>query len=332
LHLGPSERPFSPTLLVAKDERTAAPEDDRLAKGVVLLLKECSIICRNQELDVASCNGVRLLDWLNILSNQSIVLNGLNYLLIIFSLILIPVTLFAKSERSNLSLKLQAIFIVTSLCFIANNAAVYGIAVFIVATSITSLDFLEKLAAIVWRNDKYWDYKLQEASFQEKFDKTKKEVQSEVENLKTGDGQSVESVVNKALLFEDSALNTLVTPKHGLFYPQNLKRNMKIFKSGTIPMILDGLSWTEGQEYIIEVSYVPGVKSAQDQIEKMRKRLNYYQDATGNRYVRGLLILPSNTSCTFDIIDGTIGVLKYDQEKKEFVNRSRLYDWIWRSP
>lgn len=112
------------------------------------------------------------MDWVSLLTNQTLILNGLALVLAVITFALLILTLISEKRRSKLSLKLLGIFAVISLCYMANSTWVYAIGVFIIATSITTLDFLEKLAAIVWRNDKYWEYKSEE--LRQSFSKAKK--------------------------------------------------------------------------------------------------------------------------------------------------------------
>ena len=51
-----------------------------------------------------------------------------------------------------------------SLAFAANNVWTYALSIFIVATLVTELQFLEKLAAMFTNRDKYWDYLAQKST------------------------------------------------------------------------------------------------------------------------------------------------------------------------
>lgn len=56
------------------------------------------------------------------------------------------------------SVKLIGSLMVLAMAFAANHWAVYALAIFITATLVTELEFLERLAAIFWGRDKYFDY------------------------------------------------------------------------------------------------------------------------------------------------------------------------------
>jgi len=82
---------------------------------------------------------------------QLVGLFGLASSLMFFMASIIP------SWRSHTS-RVAGIMVVVALCFTANNAWVYFGGIFIVATGLTSVEFLEKLAAIITRNPGYWQY------------------------------------------------------------------------------------------------------------------------------------------------------------------------------
>ncbi|MFP3369231.1 hypothetical protein [Pseudomonas sp. SIMBA_068] len=84
--------------------------------------------------------------------------------------------LFSHQEQNRASVvKLIGSALVLALAFAANNAFTYGLAIFIVATLVTDLDFLEKLAALFWNRDKYWEYQLQKQTIADAEDKAAKE-------------------------------------------------------------------------------------------------------------------------------------------------------------
>lgn len=77
------------------------------------------------------------------------------------------------------STKLLGSLMVLALSFGANSAEVYALAIFIIATLVTDLDFLEKLAAIFWKNDKYWQYRIEQISAADAEQRTKEEAKQE---------------------------------------------------------------------------------------------------------------------------------------------------------
>lgn len=68
------------------------------------------------------------------------------------------------------TLRLLAIFFVTALALFSNNVSTYFVAIFVIATAVTELEFLQNLAAIVRGNKEYFDYKKEALSKERKLD------------------------------------------------------------------------------------------------------------------------------------------------------------------
>lgn len=66
------------------------------------------------------------------------------------------------------ALRLLAIFVVASLALFSNSTTTYFVAIFVIATAVTELEFLQNLAAIVRGNKDYFDYKKETLSVKEK--------------------------------------------------------------------------------------------------------------------------------------------------------------------
>lgn len=79
----------------------------------------------------------------------------------IFSICAI-ITFFLSIKQSIRShtLRLFAISLISALALFCNNGWVYFACVFIIATAITEIEFLQNLAAIIRGSKRYWDYKL----------------------------------------------------------------------------------------------------------------------------------------------------------------------------
>jgi hypothetical protein len=96
---------------------------------------------------------------LKVFQDQVIVSNLLTFLLILSGLIVYLFNLSKKFDKDVVS-KIAGVFLVTGLAIAANNYYVYGMSIFIIATIITKLDFLENLAAIFSKDAHYWNYKI----------------------------------------------------------------------------------------------------------------------------------------------------------------------------
>lgn len=77
----------------------------------------------------------------------------------ITSLVITCICIF-KQTSYHLSIKLLGSLMVLSLSFASDHFIVYALSIFIIATLVTDLDFLEKIAALLWNREKYWEYKM----------------------------------------------------------------------------------------------------------------------------------------------------------------------------
>ncbi|MGX1184987.1 hypothetical protein AB7M29_002666 [Pseudomonas sp. F-14 TE3623] len=82
------------------------------------------------------------------------------------ALIFSGISLFEKVRVH--SLRVLAIFVVAALALFGNHISVYFAAVFIIATAVTELEFLQTLAAIIRGNKEYFTYKTGTMSAEEK--------------------------------------------------------------------------------------------------------------------------------------------------------------------
>ena len=81
--------------------------------------------------------------------------------------------------------------LVLSLAFAANNVWTYGLSIFVVATLVTELQFLEKLAAMFTNRDKYWEYLAQKSTPEQTVQKAALEAVEDVQAEETGGDVSV---------------------------------------------------------------------------------------------------------------------------------------------
>lgn len=115
----------------------------------------------------------------------------LNYLHIIGTLSLIVAMLclvatFYEKKKSHAT-KLFAIMLVSSISFFASHGVIYFVAVFVVATAVTELEFLQTLAAIISRDKNYFDFKKETLSYEEQLRKMALEatIDNDTPELKT---------------------------------------------------------------------------------------------------------------------------------------------------
>jgi hypothetical protein len=95
-------------------------------------------------------------------------------ILVFFAIVSAALSLFTCLRAHTL--RLLAIFFVTALALFSNNVTTYFVAIFVIATAVTELEFLQNLAAIVRGNKEYFDYKKETLSKEEKLHKLTAEV------------------------------------------------------------------------------------------------------------------------------------------------------------
>ena len=87
-------------------------------------------------------------------------------MLCLAALLFSGISLFEKVRVH--SLRVLAIFVVAALALFGNHISVYFAAVFIIATAVTELEFLQTLAAIIRGNKEYFTYKTGTMTHEEK--------------------------------------------------------------------------------------------------------------------------------------------------------------------
>ncbi len=165
------------------------------------------------------------------------------------------------------SLKLLALLFVAGLCLFANHPATYFAALFIIATAVTELEFLQNLAAIIRGNKDYFSYKIEALSNEEKKEKIAKEQNVDLNKISEEDKENIskEHIRNKtrngikrAYEAEEKALDAMEK-----YFDTEIKRNVRI-KSKTSSLELDGLipSVVDDMvsEKIIEIKYLSDPK------------------------------------------------------------------------
>ncbi|MFD2672956.1 hypothetical protein [Marinicrinis sediminis] len=84
-----------------------------------------------------------------------------------------------KGTLKEHSLRLAGLLLLLGLCLFANNAWCYFAAIFIIATAVTQLDFLQNLAAIIRGNKDYFDYRKEFISKDEILENKTKEIEKD---------------------------------------------------------------------------------------------------------------------------------------------------------
>ncbi len=150
-----------------------------------------------------------------------------------------------ENKRTH-SFRVSAVVIVGSLAIFANHWATYFAAIFIIATAVTELEFLQNLAAIIRGDKHYFDYKTQQLDKNDVVEKARNDIRL---SLPTDDVKVATSRVNEAVRIEELTLTKLES-----FYKNKISRNIKLLREG-LQVELDGLikRGKKEEDTIIEV-------------------------------------------------------------------------------
>jgi hypothetical protein len=160
------------------------------------------------------------------------------------------------------AIKLLAIFLVAALSLFSNHWSTYFAGLFIIATAVTELEFLQNLAAIIRGNKDYFDYKKESLSTEEKKIKIIEEQEgistkvrmmpslSEVDQIELTKKRSPN--IERILTIESKALDMLEE-----YFKTKIERSVSLSREGR-RIELDGIIPETGvtKERIIEVKYI----------------------------------------------------------------------------
>jgi hypothetical protein len=271
----------------------------------------------------------------------------------LISCLLLIIASFIRGQ-SRLATQLLGSLLVVALSLYADNLATYIISVFVIATWVTELSFLEKLAALIWNRKEYWSFLMKTASKEEAKTKTEADIKAEIEKNRTEGPDEIETVeetdeepegiseiespkpelsstelVQNALRFEDDILNSLEEGQIPFQYGVFLKK--VTITSGAKKYIIDCIIETKNVHYLIEIKYIQHPSS----LRRATEQVNFYKVAYENYLkernikatVQPLIIVPSTVNISehyrgipiskFDINSKTISDLK--QSYSDFI-------------
>ena len=262
-------------------------------------------------------------------------------LAMIFALAALIVTLriIDRPRGDFLSVKLLGSLMVISLTFGANHPIIYGLGIFIIATLITELHFIEKLGALIWRRKEHHQYLLQKATAEEVENKRKKELKIKEEEMRD-ETQSLYGqhepwdVYNKPqdpnrLLMEEAhkfhvAVHRALQSGKGPFGTHELKEEITLSDRFS-QLTLDVLIISPYHHYVIEIRYFrfrDDLKQALPEVEQMALAYrNYLIERHNRNNVTPVLIVPRHLNVR-NVFLGTL-ILRYDQEADQFYNEDR---------
>jgi len=212
------------------------------------------------------------------------------------------------------STKLIGSGLVLGMAFAANHVVTYGLSIFIVATLVTELHFLEKIAALFWDRDKYWEHlqKQSPAAIAEKAEKEAQEIQQSpseedkpamdvVRAAATVSGPvgaavygATSSLAQKLMQTEDRVLDGLVLAG-GPFEGGELLKNYAV-RYGATYAEFDAIIRFSDTHYVIELKQGDSIRNANFAIRQIRDRVPAYTKVLHRQNidvsVRPVVILP----------------------------------------
>lgn len=203
---------------------------------------------------------------------------------------------FFESNKKHAT-KLFSILVVASLSLFSSHWATYFAAIFIVATAVTELEFLQTLAAIIRKDKNYFDFKKEAISKEENLRRKAEETLEEelivADEIKPNSNDykidlsdllslSRPDLMRLSLNVEDKALNYL-SNKYG-----EIERNVRFKKNGYMAEFDGVISNKDGStSKIFEIKFSRNPTHASfflmDSIKRSKSLLEKYTEITGSK-------------------------------------------------
>jgi len=252
--------------------------------------------------------------------------------------IIIFVTSFLKNRENETNSNVHRVagaLLVCSMTFLIHSPYIYFLSIFIIATFITKLDFLENLAAIFKGNKEFWDYRKKSIESKASQRETVKKLEEDRDEILQFDNNYINSSsdvsdrLNAIKEFERMAINKLRTVE--LFSNSNFRNNVKISFQNGFKLLIDALIKTNSFDYIVEVKMLINRQGINNALKKLTNYLLVYDKhitfLDKHKFVNGILIVPSNADTNTEFESANIFILKYDMEQDKFTNLDDLRSW-----
>lgn len=234
--------------------------------------------------------------------------------------------LFWQSKHSTSS-QIFGTLLVVCLALKANNTWVYAISIFIIATLITRLDFLENLAAIAWGRKEVWNYR-----------------KATIEEVREKRGSSAISTPKEAintLVLENSLspaetegvteLKILAALTESGLFQQGFDREMTLVSPNGTKYILDAVGHRPEANYIIEIKVGSDPQSLASGIIQLKRYMTAYRNIAKNleisSNVRGLLVRHFMDDSP-DTPGKTIAIIKFNPKTGTIENIAAIKGWM----
>lgn len=209
-------------------------------------------------------------------------------IVLLFTFLLIT---FKNKQKSN-SRKLFAMLFVISLALFSAHWSTYFAAIFIIATAVTELEFLQNLAAIIRKDENYFKFKQETLSTEDNIKRKLAESMEDelVEERKKKESNTTKIDLNEikdisrslhmklALDIEEKALN-FISPRYG-----NIQHGIRLTNNGK-SVEFDGIISNKLKNIIFEVKWIRNSRQAFPLMMHSQKRfmemLNRHKEITG---------------------------------------------------
>jgi hypothetical protein len=232
----------------------------------------------------------------------------------------------AAISKKALHRKIFGSLLIFCLAALADSKFVYALAVLLIATLITDTEFIENIAAIVFRRKEFWAFR--KATVEEIRHKQLQEVEELTRAHKTLAGQLQEDpnvLLRQVQYFEDRALLGLV--QSGLFESVDSKIAVA---SGPDVFVADGVAKRAGCEFLVEVRCGKNSLALNAAALALQNFLDAYRAMHPNRKVRGVIVMPQDLRFVGaqEYLGRDIGLLRYDAGARKFVNQDEFAAWM----
>ena len=239
-----------------------------------------------------------------------------------FSVLAFLTGLIWKADDSRY-LQVAGALLVSMLALMATSGWVYILSVFIIATFITQLDFLENIAALIWGREGFWKYR--------------------IEVTKATRGEKAAKIADEAMQFSlvspvlprSQIIRNLLQKEGRLLYALRAFFSMLPYARFTTNVavrfpgrtaVIDAIAETPRQAFLIEVKTSGNTRVYRESIAQLRHHISIYA-AVGNKPVRGILVVPQAADVETGRED-EIAILRYDENTMAFINAEAIYEWI----
>jgi len=204
-----------------------------------------------------------------------------------------------NNKNSTHSLRLTGLFLLSALSLFANNAWCYFASVFIVATAVTQLEFLQNLAAIMRGSKEFFDYQKEFLSRKEIEEAVAKEVdeidKSEAEEGEqhTEGGRDIHIVLDSTRLTLTPQQLALISEEYAFRYLERkyerpIQRHVR-FRSKNTFIEFDGVMQMDDHDIIFEIKtsrrgFLP-LNLIERSTERLIERVKSYQLLTGRNAI-----------------------------------------------